>query len=190
VVAADYEAAAQTLPWVQRLGTVFRWTGSWLTVFTTPDPRGGEQIPVAQRTGLIDLLNRYRLAGYESYVPDPRFVSIDLAIDLCAEPGAFQGDVAAGVKAALDAAQPGGFFRPDNFTFGQPLQRSALEAAIQHAPGVAGVLCVKLRVRGRTFELVEMPDVVIVGADQIIRCDNDPSTPERGAISVNVIGGK
>ncbi len=190
VIPADYEAAAQTLPWVQRAGTVFRWTGSWLTVFTTPDPRGSEQIPVAQCTELIDLLDRYRLAGYESYVPDPRFVSIDLAIDLCAEAGAFQGDVAAGVKAALDAAQPGGFFRADNFTFGQPLQRSALEAAIQHAPGVAGVLCVKLRVRGRTIGLVEMPDVVNVGADQIIRCDNDLSTPERGAISVNVMGGK
>src|SRR5205807_10523674 len=34
----DYEAAAETLSWVQRAGTVFRWTGSWLTVFTTPDP--------------------------------------------------------------------------------------------------------------------------------------------------------
>jgi hypothetical protein len=190
VIPADYAAAAQTLPWVQRAGTVFRWTGSWLTVFTTPDPRGSGQITVGQRTGLIDLLNRYRMAGYESYVPDPKFVSLDLAIDLCAEAGAFRGDVLGAVRAALSATPPGGFFRADNFTFGQPLQRSALEAAIQHAPGVAGVLCIKVRVRGRTAGFTEMPDVVTVATDQIIRCDNDPSAPERGSINVNVMGGK
>jgi len=190
VIPTDYAAAAQTLPWVQRAGTVFRWTGSWLTVFTTPDPRGSEQILIGQRTGLIDLLNRYRMAGYESYVPDPKFVSLDLAIDLCAEPEAFRGDVLGAVRAALSATQPGGFFRADNFTFGQALQRSAIEAAIQHAPGVAGVLCVRLRVRGRIAGFTEMPDVVTVTTDQIIRCDNDPNAPERGSISVNVIGGK
>jgi hypothetical protein len=190
VIPTDYAAAAQILPWVQRAGTVFRWTGSWLTVFTTPDPRGSEQISIGQRTGLIDLLNRYRMAGYESYVPDPKFVSLDLAIDLCAEPDAFRGDVLGAVRAALSATQPSGFFRADNFTFGQPLQRSALEAAIQHAPGVAGVLCIQLRVRGRIAGFTEMPEVVTVAPDQIIRCDNDPSTPERGSISLNVLGGK
>ena len=35
---ADYVAAAETLPWVLSAGTAFRWTGSWLTVFTTADP--------------------------------------------------------------------------------------------------------------------------------------------------------
>ena len=190
VIPADYAAAAQALPWVQRAGTVFRWTGSWLTAFTTPDPRGSEQITIGQRTGLIDLLNRYRMAGYESYVPDPKFVSLDLAIDLCAEAAAFRGDVLAAVRAALSPTPPGGFFRADNFTFGQTLQRSALEAAIQHAPGVAGVLCIKLRVRGRAARFTEMPDLVTVATDQIIRCDNDPSAPERGSINVNVMGGK
>ncbi len=62
----DYVAAAETLPWVLRAGSVFRWTGSWLTVFTTADPRGSETIPVAEHIELIDLLNRYRMAGYES----------------------------------------------------------------------------------------------------------------------------
>jgi hypothetical protein len=123
-------------------------------------------------------------------VPDPKFVSLDLAIDLCAEAGAFRGDVLGAVRAALSATPLGGFFRADNFTFGQPLQRSALEAAIQHAPGVAGVLCIKVRVRGRTVGFTEMRDVVTVATDQIIRCDNDPSAPERGSINVNVMGGK
>jgi hypothetical protein len=189
VLPADYEAAAQTLPWVKRAGTVFRWTGSWLTAFTAPDPRGGGQVAIDRRTELIDLLNRYRLAGYESYVPDPKFLSLDLVVEVCAQPSACRGDVEAAALAALRAG-PGGFFDPDNFTFGQPLQLSALEAAVQAANGVAGVLCVRYRVRGRTSGFVRMGDAVGVGGDEIIRCDNDPSLPEHGSLQVIIQGGK
>ena len=187
VIAADYKQAAETLPWVQRAGTVFRWTGSWLTVFTTPDPLGSAQVTVAQRTQLIALLNRYRMAGYESYVPDPEYVSLDLAIDVCATDDAFAADVKEAIVAAL---APPGFFAPDNFSFGQPLERSRLETAIQAVPGVAGVLCIRVRVRGRSAGLVEMGDTVAVGSNQIVRCDNDPSRAENGALAVTVGGGR
>src|SRR4029453_5370615 len=134
-------SAAETLPWVQRAGTVFRWTGSWLTVFTTADPLQSEQITIGERTELINLLNRYRLAGYESYVPEARYVSLDLVIELCARPDAFRGVGEGGVLVALSSKGPG-VFDPDHFTFGQSLERSDLEAAIQNAPGVAGVTCI------------------------------------------------
>ena len=39
----DYVAAAETLSWVERAGTVFRWTGNWLSVFTTADPLGSDR---------------------------------------------------------------------------------------------------------------------------------------------------
>ena len=32
----DYAEAAERLAWVQKAGSVFRWTGSWLTAFVTP----------------------------------------------------------------------------------------------------------------------------------------------------------
>ena len=190
VIPSDYQAAAQSLPWVQKAGTAFRWTGSWLTVFTTPEPLDSEAITVAQRTEAIDLLNRYRMAGYESYVPDVRYVSIDLIVDVCAAPAAFQADVKTAITAALSAATTAGFFHVNNFTFGQPLERSALEAEIQRVPGVAGILCIRLRVRGRTAGWVEMPDTVSAGAGQIIRCDNDRSAAERGSFTINVAGGR
>jgi hypothetical protein len=194
VIADDYRAAAETLPWVLRAGAVFRWTGTWLSVFTTPDPQGSEQIAIDQRLALIDLLNRRRMAGYESYVPDPDFLSLDLAVEVCAEPDAFEADVGAGLMGALSpGGQPGGppgFFAPDNFSFGQPLERSVLEAAIQAVPGVAGVTCIRFRARGRSAGFAEMGDTVAVGANQIIRCDNDPSAPERGAFAVTVAGGR
>src|SRR5262249_26679518 len=99
----DYEKAAETLPWVQRAGTVFRWTGSWLTVFTTPDPKASEFVPVPEDIQLIDLLNRYRLAGYESYVPAPQYVAVDLYITVCAKKDAFRGDVEASILRSLSA---------------------------------------------------------------------------------------
>src|ERR1019366_5940019 len=146
VLAGDYAAAAQTLPWVKRAGTVFRWTGSWLTMFTTPEPVASEQIAIGDRTGLIGLLNRYRMAGTESYVPDPDYVSIDLTIELCALANAFAAQVKQAVTAALSPTGPGAasaFFAVSRFVFGQPLQRSRLEAAIQAVPGVAGVTCIE-----------------------------------------------
>jgi hypothetical protein len=192
VLPADYEAAARTLPWVQRAGTTYRWTGSWLTVFTAVDPLGSETIPVDLRTDLIALLNRYRMAGYEAYAPDPQYVSIDLSVTVCAAPTAFDGDVEGGVLAALnpDGQPAGGFFNVNNFTFGQPIERSALEAAIQKVAGVAGVRCIQYRLRNRLGGLVEMGDQVTVGANQIIRCDNDASLPEHGSIHVAVSGGR
>lgn len=187
VIPGDYESiATTTLPsWVQRANTTFRWTGSWLTVFTTPDPVDGIAIAPDQRTALTDLLNRCRMAGYESYVPDPIYVSLDVLVQLCVQPAFFAASVEAAAVAALMA-----FFAPADFTFGQALERSALEAAVQAVPGVAGIMCVQARVRGRSVAYTEMPDQIVVAANQIIRCVNDPSKPERGLLSVQALGGR
>ena len=74
------------------------------------------------------------MAGYEAFGVPPRYASLDLVVAVCARPDAFRGDVEEGV---LDALRD--FFHPDNFTFGAPLERSALEAAVQDVPGVDGV---------------------------------------------------
>ena len=92
----DYVAAAETLPWVERAGTVFRWTGSWLSVFTTADPLGSEQITTQEELELIRLLNRRRLGGYESYAPAPHYVaSRSVWQSVLHAPDAFRGDVQA-----------------------------------------------------------------------------------------------
>jgi predicted phage baseplate assembly protein len=190
----DYQQAAESLSWVQRAGTSFRYTGSWLTVFTSVDPVGTETLPLDPTADLTDLLNRRRMAGYESYVLQPRYAPLDLRITVCARPDAFRGDVKRAVLAALDTtAHPDGslgFFHPDRFTFGTGLERSAVEAAVQAAAGVDGVLDVSYRRRGRTAGFVPMPDLVAVGDDEIVRVDNDPGRPERGSLRVDVAGGK
>jgi hypothetical protein len=189
VLAEDYQAAAETLPWVLRAGSVFRWTGSWTTVFTTPEPINTERVSLKNRLELIKLLNRYRMAGYESYVPNPNYLSIDLIVTVSALSTAFQGYVEQGVLTALGTA-PGEFFNHKNFTFGQALQLSVLEAAIQRVNGVAGVDLIQYQISGLTSGFVEMPDTVKVGTDQIIRCDNDPSLPGHGTLKVVIQGGR
>ena len=194
VLPLDYDVAAERLPWVSNSGTVFRWTGSWSTVFTTVDPKGTETIPIAHHVELINLLNRYRLAGYEAYAPPPQFASLDLIIKVCARSDAFGADVEAAILSALSTGTStnptAGFFNPDRFTFGTPLERSSLEAAIQNAYGVAGVLCITYRQRGVNHTYVTMPDTVPIAGNQILRVDNDASRPEAGSIKVIVEGGK
>jgi hypothetical protein len=189
----DYRAVAETLPWVQRAGTVVRWTGSWLSTFTTPDPVGSENLAAEQRLELIALLNRRRLAGVECFVPAPHYAVLDLLVQVCAIASAYRGDVKAGVLATLvsgAATNGAAFFGPQNFTFGTPLDRSSLEAAIQGVPGVGGVICIDYRLRGRTPRFADLPDVLQAGNDEIIRLDNDPNRPEGGSLRVIVQGGK
>ena len=194
VLAKDYEAAAATLPWVQKAGTSFRWTGSWMTVFTAVDPLGAEQISIDEEIQLVELLNRYRLAGYESYAPPPDYISIDLRIEVCVQSGWLDGDVEAGVLNVLGSSTrpsgAAGFFFADRFTFGTPLYRSRLEAAIQDAPGVLGVKSITYRQRGTFAGFVDLPEELAPAPRQILRVDNDPSWPERGTIRVIAEGGR
>jgi len=190
----DYNAAAERLEFVQRAGTVFRWTGSWPTIFTTADPVSAGAVTRSQHIELVGMLNRVRLAGYETYAPRPRYVSFDLEIVICAKPGAFQGDVYAGVYRALDPVRypdgTVGFFHFDNFTLGTPFERSRLEAAIQAVPTVGGVLSIRYRRRGHLNTFVNLPGTVPFAPGEIFRLDNDANRPERGSYRIRVEGGK
>jgi hypothetical protein len=118
----------------------------------------------------------------------PRYASLDLQVVVCAKPDAFRGDVETSVREALSS--DAGFFQHDRFTFGQPLDRSELEAAIQNSYGVDGVLSIRYRRRGVTAGFVDMPDEVRVALNEIIRADGDPSRPDAGSVDVTVGGGK
>ena len=79
----DYSAAVQKLDWVKRAGAKFRWTGSWLTLFATPDPKGSFTITPQERLDLERQLDRYRLAGRETHGMNPKFANLDLEIHIC-----------------------------------------------------------------------------------------------------------
>jgi len=186
----DYAEIAERLPWVQRAGARFRWTGSWLSTFVTADPVGAFELSPARRTELTSVMDCVRQAGREVFVRNPRYVNLDLKIRICIQPFAYPGQVKARVLEALlgrKGIRPtSGFFHPDNFTFGTPLQRSQLEAVIQMVEGVLSVERMRIRARGiqdwQDFNRLTFA----VGQDQSIRLQNDPRFPERGSVGIYV----
>jgi predicted phage baseplate assembly protein len=194
VLAADYEAAARSLPWVQQAGTTFRWTGSWLTAETSVDPATSEEPTILQLQELTQLLDRQRLAGYESYVRAPRYVSIDLRIVVVGAASAFASDVQSAVVARLGPGSlpdgTDGFFDHSHWSFGTPLESSALLSAIQACPGVESVSELQYRQRGVVRNWVPLRETLSVAVDQILRVDNDPNRPDAGSLQVTVVGSK
>lgn len=182
----DYrEIAERLLPWVQRAGATARWTGSWLTEFATADPLGAFSLSAERREELERTLDCVRQIGREVYVRDPVFVNLDLQVKICVEASAYPGQVDERVIEALTG--PTGFFGPDNFTFGTPLRRARLEAAIQAVPGVRGVEEICLRARGITDLMTFTGMSFEVADDRILRLQNDPRLPERGSLRVRTV---
>jgi hypothetical protein len=190
----DYAEAAERLDWVQRAGACFRWTGSWISAFVTPDPKGAVTVSQTRHKELTRQMDRFRQAGREVIVKEPRYADIDLEITVCAAPYAYRGEVKEEVLEVLlgpgvRADDKPGFFSPDNFTFGGPLERSVLEAVIQAVPGVRTVKGMIIRRRGRhdwrKFSELTYP----VAINEIIRLENDPLHPERGSLKIKMEGG-
>jgi hypothetical protein len=186
----DYEEIAQGLPWVQQAGAAVRWTGSWSTVFVTPDVRGGVGLPASLREELEQLADRVRQAGREARVMDPRYADIDLEVQLCVAPNAYRGEVKKAALTALFGEQgEGGFFAPDNIRFGMPLSRAALVATLQAVPGVRAVEEMKVRRRG-LFDWRPFHEfALVVGINELVRVANDPNLPECGAVRLIMSGG-
>ncbi|MCF6407765.1 hypothetical protein L3C95_33065 [Chitinophaga filiformis] len=189
----DYAEAAERLPWVQRAGSVFRWTGSWLSAFVTPDPLGTVGLEPAHRNNLQQQLDRFRQAGREALIQDPVYADMDIEIEICAAPHAYAGEVKALVLEALlgkGGINPvPGYFSPDHFTFGTPLERSSLEAHIQQVPGVQAIEYIRFRRRG-WFGWKMFTDLSYdPGQQTIIRVENDPLFPERGSLKIYIHGG-
>jgi hypothetical protein len=184
----DYAEAAERLPWVQRAGAAFRWTGSWLSAFVTPDPRGAVTLEPNERAELAAQLDRFRQAGRDAHVLDPVFADVDLELTVCVEPTALPGDVSERLLGRL-VGRPAGFFAADNFTFGTPLERSMLEAAVQGVPGVRAVERIRIRRRGRV-DWRELDELSFrVASNEVLRLENDPLHPDRGSLTIVTRGG-
>ena len=188
----DYAEALTRLDWVQSAGAVSRWTGSWLSLLATPDPRDAVALTPAWRGEARDQLDRFRQAGREVVLGEPRYADLDLDLTVCVERSAYPGEVLRRVLAALvgDPERPAAasFFDPDRFVFGTPLNRAALEAAVQAVPGVRAVEGATYRRRGR-FDWRPLPAVVLVAPDELVRVVNDTAHPERGTVRILTEGG-
>jgi hypothetical protein len=195
VTEEDYAEVAERHSSVQQAAATFRWTGSWHTVFLTIDRKGGLPVDDTFEKEIRQYVERYRMAGYDLEVEGPRFVSLEIEMDVCVKPDYFRSEV----KRALievfsnqilpDGRQ--GVFHPDNFTFGQTVYLSRLYAAAQAVPGVSSAHITK-------FIRQDIPDdpkpleenKLTLGRLEIARLDNDPNFPEHGVFRLNIKGGK
>lgn len=194
VTAADYAAAAERRPEVQRAAAVFRWTGSWYTVFTSADRYGGNAVDAAFGRRLRRHLERFRMAGYDLEVNAPRHVPLDVALLVCVQADYFRAEVLQAVQRALSsevlADGTRGVFHPDHFTFAQPVYLSRIVAAAQSVEGVESV-------RTDVFQRLIHPDpttrdtgVIAIGSLEIAQLANNPNFPERGRLVLRAGGGK
>lgn len=188
----DYAEALTRLEWVQAAGAVARWTGSWLSIIATPDPEDAVALSDPWRDDGRRQLDRFRQAGRDVILGEPRYADLDLDIEVCVEPSSYRGEVTGRVLHALvgDPARPSDpyFFDPGRFVFGTPLSRAALEAAIQVVPGVRAVEGLSYRRRGN-HDWRPVPERVTVAVDELVRVVNDPGHPERGTVRILPRGG-
>jgi hypothetical protein len=194
VTAADYAAAAERRPDVQRAAASFRWTGSWHTVFVTADRLGGAAVDAPFETKMRRHLECFRMAGYDLEVDGPRYVPLDVILHLCVKAAYFRIDVVAAVREVLSSRLlPNGrrgIFHADYFSFGEPVYLSRIVAAAQAVEGVDSV-----RV-DRFQRLVDpRPDsietgVIPIGRLEVAQLENDPGFRERGVLKLTAGGGK
>lgn len=194
VTPADYAAAAQRRPDVQRAAASFRWTGSWYTVFVTPDRFGGGGIDDRFKARLRRHLERFRMAGYDLEVNSPRYVPLDVGLHVCVKDDYFRADVLKAVATVLssDVLPDGslGLFHPDNFSFGQPVYLSRVIAAAQAIEGVDSVRADSFRRLGDPTLVSLQEGVIEIGNLEIAQLANNPNFPERGKLALAGGGGK
>ncbi len=194
VTERDYAEVTQRHAGVQRAAATFRWTGSWHTVFLTIDRLAGRLVDDPFERDVRAFVERFRMAGYDLEVDGPRFVSLELEMDVCVKPDYFRSEVSNALLQVFSnrvlANGRLGIFHPDNFSFGQTVYLSPLIAAAQ---AVAGVDSVDIKV----FQRLDIDDSkplvdgkLPLNRLEIARLDNDPNFPEHGVFRLSMAGGK
>lgn len=183
----DYAECLERLDWVQQAGASMVWTGSWPVAMAAPDPRDAVSLSDSWRAEGQAQLERFRQAGRDAQLNDPRYVALDFEITLCAESWVHPGELRRTVDQALFGQ--GAFFDPDNFTFGDALIRSSLEAFLHDIHGVRAVEGIRIRRRG-WFDWEDWVETeYAVEVDEILRVDNDRANPQWGTVSLEIQGG-
>src|SRR5262249_43926819 len=135
VTLADYARRAQDVPGVSRAIARYAWTGSWRTVRVTIDPVGTTVLEESLRKDVAAHLEAVRLIGEDLELRPPRYVPLDIRVEVCARSDVWREDL----RFVLDRefsdgwtsdGRPG-FFNLDAWTFGQALHRSAIEGRAQ-----------------------------------------------------------
>ncbi|MCD4525972.1 putative baseplate assembly protein [Nocardioides sp. cx-173] len=198
VTPADYERVSMQSPTVQRAAATLRWTGSWHTVFLTVDPAGetgtDTLVDADFEQALLEHLEPFRLAGYDLEIDGPRFVALELELEVCVAADHFRSEVRQRLAAALSARDNGdgtrGHFHPDTFTFGQAVHVSPILARARAVTGVDSARAVVFQRLGSASPVPLAEGRLTLGRLEVARLENDPDFPEHGVLRIVLHGGK
>jgi hypothetical protein len=193
VTEKDYEEVAQRYPEVQRVKATRRWTGSWYTIFLTVDRAGGRSLDDEFKSNLRSFLERFRMAGHDIAIEEPRFVSLDIAMKVQVEAGYFRTAVKQALlevfsNRALSNGQLG-FFAPDRLTFGQSVYLSQVIQTAVQVEGVRSVEMMRFQRLGRRAQGELKTGEITFAPLEIARLENNPANPDLGRIEFEMGGG-
>lgn len=194
VTAKDYEELTFRYGGIQQAIATFRWTGSWNTVFVNDDRLKGVKVDPEFETKLSRHLENYRMAGQDVEIDSPRYVPLEIEMQVCIKQEYFRS----AVKEALlqlfsNRTLPDGrlgVFHPDNFTFGQSVHISPFIAAAQSVSGVASVKITAFQRQGNPSDEALNDGELKLDRLEIARLDNDPNFPDMGVFRLRMEGGK
>ncbi|MCL2868725.1 MAG: putative baseplate assembly protein [Candidatus Bathyarchaeota archaeon] len=200
VTDADYaEILKRKSNEIQSVVAKTRWTGSWYTVYVMVDRFGRKPVDEAFKLKVKNLLNQYRLSGYDIEVYGPKYVPLEIEVNINVSSNSLCSEVE---KMLLEVFSNRllsnglkGFFHPDNFTFGQPVFLRDLFVTLSKVDGVASFSVKKFK---RTDQEENNNNNVSylsegeiqVGPYEVIQLDNDANYPANGRIKFNLIGGR
>jgi hypothetical protein len=194
VTMADYVAITEQNPQIEEAAATLRWTGSWYTAFLTAEPQGNAALSKSLRRSLTRYVDRYRLAGQDVLIETPDYVSLNIELTICVEPGYFQSDVKRALLQALGSGTlPDGraaAFAPQNFKMGQTVYLSPIYAAARAVAGVQTVTAKVFEPQGQNTKKYVHQGFIPMGPFQVARMANDPSLPANGRLRLTLKGGR
>lgn len=189
IIPEDYEEIAERNPKIQQASAELVWTGSWYEADVAVDPLGSENADPALLQKLFVCLDRYRRMGHDLHLEAAKYVPIDLQLDVCALPH-YQASHVRAALLAVFSSRRGGFFHPDNLTFGEGIYLSKIVAMAQAVPGVECAHVTRLqRLYAPPNQEIENGVLPLLNSE-IAQLDNDPNYPERGKLEIIVRGGR
>jgi predicted phage baseplate assembly protein len=159
-----------------------------LTVATTDK----NPLQPAFKQALRSFLDARRDPNQPLQIADFTPISVDVSVRIVPDPDFLPEKVLAGVAAALSAGQNPdgtlGLFAFDRLDFGLSLHLSDIYAAVQAVPGVSAALVTNFQLHPISTTAEKVEKHIFIRNTEILRCDNEPTDPERGVLKLETVG--
>jgi hypothetical protein len=193
VTEKDYAEIAQRYPDVQRVLATRRWTGSWYTVFLTVDRKGGRPLDDQFKQDLRSFLERFRMAGHDLEIEEPRFVPLKISLKVKVKSDYFRNSVKQALLSVFSnrvlANGQLGFFHPDRLTFGQEIYLSQVIKTAVEVEGVQSVEVIRFQRWGKEPQGEIKAGQISFDRLEIAQLNNEAANPAKGQIDFDMEGG-